>query len=94
MLASALLNTAIGLQRVQCFEQDVAGDNKMRKAFKYILSIFGLAYIILFCVSATVSIAGGPDIYGATFSKPAVMLLIGIGFIGLSGFVRNKRADS
>ena len=65
----------------------------MKNAFKYTLSLMGLASVLMFCVSATASITSAANVVNQTFSEPMNMLLLGLGLIGLGSYIKNRVAD-
>jgi len=62
----------------------------MKAVFKHILYVFGIASILLFCVSATAGITYATDTVGMSFSEPLNMVLFGIGLIGIGSFAKNR----
>jgi len=62
----------------------------MKKIVRYIILTLGIMFVVLFCVSATASIAAAPDIERQTFSEPINLLLIGFGLIGCGGLIKRK----
>lgn len=62
----------------------------MKKVLRYMIPTAGLLCVVLFCVSATASIASAPAIVKQTFSEPINMLLIGFGLIGFGSFIKRK----
>lgn len=62
----------------------------MKKLVRYIILMAGLMSVVLFCVSATASIAASPDIAMQTFSEPINLLLIGFGLIGCGSLIKRK----
>ncbi len=62
----------------------------MKKVLKYIISIAGLMSVVLFCVSATASIATAPASASQAFSEPINMLLAGFGLIGFGSLIKKR----
>lgn len=62
----------------------------MRKILRYAVPVTGMLFILLFCISAAASITDAPAIITVSVGGPVKMLLIGVGFIGFSNFIRKK----
>jgi hypothetical protein len=66
----------------------------MRKSLYSLYYIVCLGSILLFCVSATASIANGPEIVDKAVSEPLNMLLLGVGLIGLGGYFKSRTSNN
>jgi len=62
----------------------------MKKTLRYILSIVGLASVLIFCVSATAAITDTQSVLGHTYSEPLTMLLLGFGLMGFGTFLKSR----
>lgn len=62
----------------------------MKKIMRYFILFAGLLSVVIFCVSATASIASAPAIVKQTLSEPINMLLIGFGLIGFGSIMKKK----
>lgn len=62
----------------------------MKKVLRYILPTVGLLAVLLFCVSATASIAYSPVLVKQSFSEPINLLLIGFGLIGFGSYIKRR----
>lgn len=61
---------------------------KMKNTAKYILSILGLASVLLFCVSAA-GMNSDPTAAGSLLSEPMSMVFQGVVLIGMGSIIKN-----
>lgn len=59
----------------------------MDKGFHYVLQILGLLGALFFCVNATASISGVPQV-SASIAEPLNLLFAGFGLIGIGSFIK------
>jgi hypothetical protein len=62
----------------------------MKKALQYSLTTVGLLSVLVFCVSASASIADTAGNIAPSFFEPSKRLLIGLGLIGFSALIKNR----
>lgn len=62
----------------------------MKKMLRFTILGLGPLSVLIFCVSATASIAGATTVASETVSEPLSLLLVGVGLIGFSSFIRRK----
>lgn len=90
-MAIAIVDLAsITLNKHYISSRECAG---MKKVVKYILPILVVTSVLLFCVSATASIASDPRIIGRSLSEPINLLLLGFGLFNMGCFIRNRKID-
>lgn len=63
----------------------------MKKILKFIIPVFGLILVMIFCVSATAGIATVPQVVNWSLSEPINLLFLGGALIGFSGLIKKRK---